>query len=210
MSSRKLEYFEEVISLSPLGGKNNASGLDLNIAGIDKETVRTRIRQVYSESGNPDIEDVISDYVNDTFEKDGSSKPTKKTLLHLKKFKEISIANLICELAKKYSPVDTGFMRDNIEVIVQENIIAVVSFAEYSIYVHEAIDNYHAVGRAKFLEDAAIDVYNRFKGSFDFEIQYEPLLLVVIHGKDGVGKQASRVIKDAINEVRALLDEFGW
>ena len=210
MSARKLEYFEEVISLNPMGDKNNVNGLNLHLENIDKEQVKIKIRQAYSSRVNTNIEDVLSDYKNNQANSSKSGNDIKKTLLLLNRFKEISIANLICALAKKYSPVDTGYMKANIEVIVQEDIIAVVSFAEYSLYVHEAIDNHHNVGRAKFLEDAAIDIYNWFKGSFDFEIQYEPLLLVVVHGKTGAGKNTSEIIKDTADEVGSLLDEFGW
>lgn len=121
-----------------------------------------------------------------------------------------SIANYICKLAKKYAPVDTGYLRDNIEVVLQDDIIAVVSYAEYSLYVHEAIDNAHNVGRAKFLEDAAIEVYNWFNGRFDFEIQYEPVLLVRITGCRGYSKLLSQIIEDNESSMHSLLKEFRW
>ena len=121
-----------------------------------------------------------------------------------------SIANYICRLAKKYAPVDTGYLRDNIEVVIDDELVTVVSFAEYSLFVHEAIDNAHNVGRAKFLEDAAIDVYNWFNGRFDFEIQYEPVLLVKINGIDTRKKKISQVVNDIERDIGSLLDEFGW
>ena len=121
-----------------------------------------------------------------------------------------SIANYICRLAKKYAPVDTGYLRDNIEVVVDHGLVLVVSFAEYSIFVHEAIDNAHNVGRAKFLEDAAVEVYNWFNGGFDFEIQYEPVLLIKINGIDTRNKKISQLIKEIESEINSLLEEFGW
>lgn len=210
MSAKRLEYFEEVVSGSNFGTINNASGLDLHIDGVDKETVRRKIRQVSIDIKLPSIKEALNERDNTIAWENDTSNKTVETLLAINKFKQTSIAHMICALAKTYAPVDTGFMRDNIEVIVQEDIVAVVSFAEYSLYVHEAIDNHHNVGRAKFLEDATIDIYNTLKGSFEFEIQYSPLLLVVIHEKAEGDKSINKLITDRANELSSLWEEFGW
>lgn len=110
----------------------------------------------------------------------------------------LSLAYKIRDLARYYAPVKTGYMRDNIDVVEdkENGVIAVVSFAEYSIWPHECMYYRHKEpGQAKFLEQAAIDVYNRFNGLFDFRIQYRPQLCVYITGYDG-GKSIKTLLKE--------------
>lgn len=100
---------------------------------------------------------------------------------------ELDIANSILKLAKTYAPVKTGYMRDNIEIIDDAEGIRIASLAPYSIYVHEILGKYHKEPtKAKFLEDAAYEVYNSRQGDFDASIEYKPLLQVFINSNRGV------------------------
>ena len=90
-----------------------------------------------------------------------------------KQLKE-TVASLILLKARVYAPVETGYMRDHITIeYYGENGVCIVSNAPYSVYVHEALDTYYEYPtRAKFLEQAAIEVYNNLRGMFDISIEY--------------------------------------
>lgn len=96
------------------------------------------------------------------------------------------IADLILRIAKSYTPVDTGALRDSGRVELDESSnTAKVIFGEglnYAVYVHEIMDNRHYSGRAKYLEDAAYQVINTSQVGntplFTFDISLDGDLVV--------------------------------
>lgn len=100
---------------------------------------------------------------------------------------ELEVAKYILTLARKYAPVKTGYMRDHIIILDDADGVSIASFAPYSIYVHEILGKYHKEPtKAKFLEDAAYEIYNILDGYFDMSIEYKPLLQVFINSNRGV------------------------
>lgn len=66
----------------------------------------------------------------------------------------MELAFEVLKEAKKRTPVDTGFLRDSGTVEVEGDKIKVVFKAKYALPVHERTEVSHAVGEAKFLENA--------------------------------------------------------
>ena len=75
--------------------------------------------------------------------------------------------------AQKLTPVDLGNLKASADISEayynNGGTIVVYYTAEYAVYVHEDVDAFHRVGRAKFLEDAA----NYTKGDIDRIFQRE-------------------------------------
>jgi predicted metal-dependent phosphoesterase TrpH len=66
------------------------------------------------------------------------------------------------------TPVDTGNLRNSFyrkNLITDKNKPAgeIGNLAEYAIYVHEMVDNYHRVGEAKYLQNAIAENTNKIK-----------------------------------------------
>jgi hypothetical protein len=74
-------------------------------------------------------------------------------------------AEIIMTEAKNRTPVDTGALRASGHVSLPEIRPGVISVAlgfggpavPYALFVHEDLDNFHAVGQAKFLESALLE-----------------------------------------------------
>lgn len=91
------------------------------------------------------------------------------------------VADEICELAKYYAPTSTGKLRDSIEVELYNNKWSIVSKDDKSLYIHENLGiRYEEPGRAKYLEDAANIIYNKYMGGFKIDIEYRPQLRVIL------------------------------
>lgn len=117
-------------------------------------------------------------------EEDEEDEEEDKELNHRLK---LEVGKYILALTKKYAPVRTGYMRDHIVLLDDDEGIRIVSFAPYSIFVHEILTNRHKEPtKAKFLEDAAYEIYNASEGAFEVSIEYTPLLQVFIDSDRGI------------------------
>ena len=145
------------------------------------------------------------------------------------------IADLILRIAKYYTPVDTGNLRDSGRYIYDnDNNSAKIIFGEgldYAVYVHEILDNYHRIGRAKFLEDAAYQVLNSSlvdEPIFKFEMTIENKVVIcnitsnidrkpVSNDDDNKDDEEKRIVNfkktmsgiaDALNQVQEVIEIF--
>lgn len=98
----------------------------------------------------------------------------------------LSIAEEIAEKTRFYAPVDTGNLKESIKVRATTENVMVECTASYSLFVHENLENIHKKPtRAKFLEDAAYEVANKYNGAYTVSIEYSPVLRVYIDSKLG-------------------------
>lgn len=95
------------------------------------------------------------------------------------------IAKRILERTLYYTPVKTGRLKSSIKIKEENSHINITVESDYSLYVHEIMENRHAFPtKAKFLEDAAIEVKTEL-GNFDASIEYTPVLRVWINYNRG-------------------------
>lgn len=66
----------------------------------------------------------------------------------------VILGKAILGRAVELCPIDTGLLRSSGVVVVGNGWIEIIFAAPYATYVHENLNNYHPVGRAKFLETA--------------------------------------------------------
>ena len=102
------------------------------------------------------------------------------------------IAKLIYRLSLHYCPIKTGNLREHsyIKHDISDNTYKIIYEAEYAAYVHEIIDNFHKPPtQAKFLEDAAYEIYNYLQipgdtplFTFDFGINDDGSIYLTING----------------------------
>ena len=175
---------------------------------IDKKIVRAANRAVkeadrkareeeflsHVDEYKQDVNDVASKAITRSrFEKDvsGVSKAKVKDASSkikglYKRFGSEYIAELILNLSKQYVPVKTGRLRDSGKIEKLDTNKYRIVYGEgldYAVFVHEIMDNYHIVGRAKFLEDAAYTILNLTQSGdkplFTFKLKIEGNLVIL-------------------------------
>lgn len=131
-------------------GSNSYDIPNINIEDFNKETNT----ESNTESVNDNID--IKALIKELFDKNGI----------------LFIAMTIFKLSQEYVPVDTGALRDSgrIEELDDGNY-RIVYERPYAAYQHEETDLTHtAPAQAKYLEDAAYEVYNLFHDNNDFPL----------------------------------------
>lgn len=85
-----------------------------------------------------------------------------------------AVARLTQERAVYYAPKDTGYLSENIFIEPDGSSYKVISKAPYSVWVHEDTAKHHEFPtRSKYLEDAAVEVYNTYKGIFSISLEID-------------------------------------
>lgn len=70
----------------------------------------------------------------------------------------LAIGKAILGRAIELCPIKTGALRKSGTIIQNGDSVIIGFYAPYAIYVHEDMNNYHPVGKAKFLEDAVQEI----------------------------------------------------
>lgn len=85
-----------------------------------------------------------------------SQAPEVRKALPARKRQALDASGITVEgAAKQKTPVETGRLRSSIAYrVINDDEVHIGTNVEYAIFVHENLDAYHAIGQAKFLEDA--------------------------------------------------------
>lgn len=116
------------------------------------------------------------------------------------------LAKMIYDKSMEYVPVDTGKLKKSGYIRKRGAGYEVGFSADYATYVHEIPNHHEAPTQSKFLEDAALEMYEEavkyYEISTEVKITYEPLAVYIgVNGAPGniLGSNMEKMKKNLKN-----------